>query len=517
MKNLTLYSTSGIIGLLITGLSIISCKVEEAHQKPNIIIILADDMGYGDVEVLNRDSRIPTPNLNRLATEGLIFTDAHSASYCVPSRYSLLTGRYMFRTRLGSGGNMSDFAGTLIEPGRITIAEMLKQEGYFTGLVGKWHQGIDWKLCDETDRDIIRVYPNYQDFDNIDFASPVIKGINDYGFDYSFAKANSAEMNPCTYLENDQVTAIPVFTSEEVRKKRGEWYGRDDNIIAEGFTMDGLVPTFSKKACEFIEMACTKHPDKPFFLYYALTSPHNPVVPNKEFIGTSKAGAYGDFVVELDYHTGKILDKLAELGIDENTMIIFSSDNGPVDRTTGYTERWVRGDRNIYGHSSNGLFRGWKGSLLEGGHRVPFFVRWPEKINSGDVCSTTIIFNDILPTLAEMFNVQLGDNTAEDGRSFYRAITGKERPQSFHEAIVHNKGLQRNSTSFSIRKGNYKLMVEGPQSNSELIDDSVPVSFMLFDLESDIKETNDISGNYPEIVKEMHELLEKYIIEGRSN
>ena len=196
-------------------------------RRPNILIILADDMGYGDVAFLNRDSRIPTPNLDRLAKESLSFSDAHCAgSYCVPSRYGLLTGRYMWRTRLGSGGNLANFAGTLIEPGRKTLADLLRAEGYFTGLVGKWHQGIDWKLRDESAREIIRVDPNYQDFANIDFASPVLKGPNDYGFDYSFATAGSAEMNPSTFIENNQATIIPTLSSQQAKEKYGQWFGR---------------------------------------------------------------------------------------------------------------------------------------------------------------------------------------------------------------------------------------------------------------------------------------------------
>jgi len=235
--------------------------------RPNILIIFTDDMGYGDVAILNRDSRIPTPNLDRLARESLIFTDAHSSgSYCVPSRYGLLTGRYMWRTRLGSGGNLANFAGTLIEPGRKTLADLLRGAGYFTGLVGKWHQGIDWKLRDESAREVIRVHPNYQDFRNIDFASPVLKGPKDYGFDYSFATAGSAEMNPSTFIENNRATVIPTLSSQEAKEKNSQWYGRDDNIIAEGYTMDRLVPTLSKKACEFVEMATRTRPKQPFFL-----------------------------------------------------------------------------------------------------------------------------------------------------------------------------------------------------------------------------------------------------------
>lgn len=482
--------------------------------RPNILIILTDDMGYGDVTVNNRDSRIPTPNLDRLAKESLVFTDAHAAgSYCVPSRYGLLTGRYMWRTRLGSGGNLANFGGTLIEPGRKTVADVLKRAGYQTGLVGKWHQGIDWKLHDESAREDIRVNRNYLDFQNIDFASPVLKGPQDFGFDYSFGTAGSAEMNPATFIKNNRAAIIPTLTSPEAKKKYGEWYGRDDNIIADGYTMDRLVPTLSKKACEFVEKATRTRPDQPFFLYYAMTTPHNPIVPNKEFAGTSRAGAYGDFVVELDHHVGKLLRKLADLGIEKNTIVIFTSDNGPVNRTKGYRQRWVRGDTAIYGHDSTGPFTGWKGGLLEGGHRVPFCVRWPEKIKAGGSCSTTIVFNDVLPTLAELLNLNLDNQTAEDGQSFFKALTGEARPASFHEAIVHNNS----KGTFAIREGAFKLTVNGPKTTEQVLDDDVPVSYVLYDLGKDMHETTDVSRSHPEKVKAMHALLKKYVREGRSN
>lgn len=502
-----------IYHILIFGLALARCTSLTAADRPNVVIILSDDMGYGDVTALNQDSRIPTPNLDRLAKESLSFTDAHSAgSYCVPSRYGLLTGRYMWRTRLGSGGNLANFGGTLIEPGRKTIANLLQDEGYFTGLVGKWHQGIDWKIHDESAREDIRTNTNYQDFKNIDFSSPVVKGLNDYGFDYSFATTGSAEMNPCTFIENNRAVVIPTLTSQQAEEKYGEWYGRDDNIIAEGYTMDLLIPTLSQKACDFVEMASRKKPNQPFFLYYAMTTPHNPIVPNKEFVGKSKAGAYGDFVVELDHHVGKILEKITEMGIEKNTIVIFTSDNGPVNRTKGYSQRWVRGDTAIYGHDSNGPLNGWKGGLLEGGHRVPFLVRWPDKIKAGESCATTITFNDVIPTLAEMLNTQLDKNTAEDGQSFFKALTGEARPRSFHEAIVHNNS----KGTFAIREGAFKLTIDGPKTTEEVVDAAFPASFSLYDLDKDLEENNDLSQDHPEKVKEMHALLKKYIREGRS-
>ncbi|MGB0579165.1 MAG: sulfatase family protein [Limisphaerales bacterium] len=497
--------------LLLAAAFSFSSGVHGAQTAPNIVIILADDMGYGDVGALNPESRIPTPNLDQLADDGLIFNDAHSAgSYCVPSRYGLLTGRYMWRTRVGSGGNLANLAGTLIEPGRKTIADVLRGAGYFTGLVGKWHQGIDWKLHDESERTNIRTNRNYQAFENIDFSAPVVKGPMDFGFDYSFGTAGSAEMNPAVFIENNRAIAIPTLSSEQVRRLIGEWYGRDDNIVATGYTMERLVPTLSDKACEFVEKAARKR--QPFFLYYALTTPHNPIVPNKEFVGLSQAGAYGDFVAELDHHIGRLMKKLAELEIDQNTLVLFTADNGPVNRTKGYWQKWVRGDTTVHGHDSNGPFVGWKAGLQEGGHRVPFFVRWPAKIKPGERCASTIVFTDILPTVAEMLSIKLGQDTAEDGQSFYRALTGESGPGSFHEAIVHN----HSKGGFAIRRGNFKLTVKGPKTNEQILDDNFPVSFALHNLLRDIEETTDISDRHPHRVKEMHALLKKYVREGRS-
>ncbi|MCA9017668.1 MAG: sulfatase-like hydrolase/transferase, partial [Planctomycetaceae bacterium] len=268
----------------------------------------------------------------------------------------------------------------------------------------------------------------------------------------------------------------------------------------------------SNKACEFVETAARTHPDQPFFLYYAMTTPHNPIVPNKPFIGKSSAGTYGDFVVELDHHVGRLLKKLNELGIAENTLVIFTSDNGPVDRTKGYRQRWVRGDTQIYGHDSNGPCTGWKGGLEEGGHRVPFLVRWPKTIKAGEQCSTTIVFNDVLPTLAEMFNVKLDDNAAGDGQSFFQALTGASRPVSFHKAIIHN----HHNGTFAIRQGPYKLTIRGPKTATEVLDDSVPVTYTLYDLDQDIEETTDIAAKHPEKVRQMHALLKQYVKKGRS-
>jgi len=269
-------------------------------------------------------------------------------------------------------------------------------------------------------------------------------------------------MNPGTFIKNNRVTKIPTLSTKEAKKKYGEWFGRDDNIIAEGYTMDRLVPTLSSQACEFVERATRTRPEKPFFLYYAMTTPHNPIVPDREFVGTSRAGAYGDFVVELDHHVGKLLQIIDELGIQNNTIVIFTS--------------------------------------------------WPDQIKPGRRCPTTILFNDVLPTLTELLNIKLDNQTAEDGQSFLKALTGEKKTESFHEAIVHN----HSNGTFAIRKGPFKLIINGPKTTSEILDDDATVSFVLYDLNNNIEETIDVSEDYPKMVQEMHALLKKYIQDNRS-
>lgn len=511
MNYINFKSSSGIIIALTAASSIIdSCKYERKESKnPNIIIILADDLGHGDVEALNPESRIPTPNLNKLAREGLIFTDAHTPSgVCSPTRYGLLTGRYCWRTRLTSGV-LWDYAGTLIEPDRKTIAGILQENGYYTGMVGKWHLGIDWKLFDETAADMITKETRYSDYSNIDFHSPVKRGINEYGFHYSFAIAGSANMTPFTYLENNKVTGLPEYTTEEVRQETGEWYGSEGHV-AKGFRLEDNLPNCSAKAIEFIENAIRQYPEKPFFLYYPLVSPHTPVVPNEAFIGKSKAGAYGDFIVETDFYIGELMTKLKELGIDKNTMIIFTSDNGP--ENDRFRNMKTKGDMNTHGQKSQAPYRGWKRERWEGGHRVPFFLYWPGLISTGDKCSTTICLTDVMPTIAELTGTILPENSAEDGKSFYKAIIGKDRPESFHEAIVHHEG----NGSFAIRMGRFKLIIDGPRTPSLLLDEQVKKSFMLFDVTNDIREESEISSFHPDVVQQMFEILKKYVREGRS-
>jgi len=500
----------GFAGISIGGISYIPfCKGQANNRfsKPNIVLILADDMGYGDIQAYNTKSKIPTPNLNKLAHEGVRFTDAHTpSSVCTPTRYGLLTGRYCWRSRLKSGV-LWDYAGTLIEKDRLTVAQMLKDEGYRSGIVGKWHLGIDRSLKNESEKHQMKTHQEYRHFENINFYQPFERNINYYGFDYSFAVAGSSNMNPLTFIENDHVTKIPTIPTPTSGPEKG-LYGRGGHM-AKGFKFESLLPTFTDKACKFVEQSIEQHPDNPFFLYFALTSPHTPIVPNKEFVGKSDAGAYGDFVSETDFCVGKLMKKLKLLGVDNNTLVIFASDNGPENDNVRCNE--TRGDKSKHGHVSQTPFRGWKRELEEGGHRVPFICRWHDRVKAGSTCETTICLTDFMPTVADIIGTKLPENAAEDGISFLPAILGKEEPGSYHNGIIHHhiRGL------FAIRKGNYKLIVLGPDTPEKLLKKE-PDMFFLYDVKNDVKEQNNLADKKPEIVRQLYELLKQHVQQSRS-
>lgn len=468
-------------------------------ELPNIVFILADDMGYGDVSSLNSKSKIQTPSIDRLVAEGVTFTDAHTNSgVCTPTRYGIITGRYCWRSRLKSKV-LWNYAGCLIEKDRLTLPQMLKRSSYRTAMVGKWHLGIDWHLKDESKNELRRA-ARYDDYDNIDFESKVDYGINDYGFEYSFSIAGSANMTPFTFLENGKITSVPTLKTPE------GWIGSSGHM-APGLKIENLLPTFTQKSCEFLESASK---DKtPFFLYLALNSPHTPVCPNQEFIGKSGAGAYGDFVVETDYRIGQVMNKLRQLGIEDNTLVIFTSDNGPeIDRTR---EKKTKGDKSKHGHVSQSPYRGWKRMLYEGGHHVPFICRWPKTIDGGRKCKTTICVTDVMTTFAELTEQKLAHDDAPDSKSFLPAMLGVKMPESFHEAIVHHQA----SGEFALRKGDYKLIVRGPKTPKEFLG-KIPEKYELYNLKNDIAEEHDICEVQPELIKEMYQILRKYISSDRS-
>ncbi|MDP6042367.1 MAG: arylsulfatase, partial [Candidatus Latescibacteria bacterium] len=351
------------------------------ENKPNIIYILADDMGYGDMGCNNPDCKIPTPNLNRLAEEGMRFTDAHAgSSICTPSRYAVLTGRYAWRSRL-KRGIVWEWDGPLIEPDRPTVASVLRDQGYRTACFGKWHLGWDWATLDGThpndtlpfgdsDAEGRRVFG----LEKIDFSQPVKGGPVDRGFD-SYFGVDVPNFPPYAWFEDDHLVNLPT------EEKPKDMYGRHGKACAE-WDLEKMIPEFTRRAVEFVTDQAEK--SEPYFLYFPLTSPHSPIVPNAEFQGRSGIGSYGDFVCEVDWIVGQLMDALDRTGTRDNTLLIFTSDNGPENRTPDDEGVFERARQ--HGHYSMGSLRGLKRDVWEGGHRVPFVASWPAVIPQGSCC-----------------------------------------------------------------------------------------------------------------------------------
>lgn len=475
--------------LTFTGCSASLIKVSKKN-RPNIVYILADDLGYGDVSCLNTDSKIQTPNIDSIAKGGMIFTDAHSGSaVCTPTRYGILTGRYCWRSRLKSGVLMG-YSPHLIEQGRTTVASMLKNLGYHTGCIGKWHLGWNWAKKSDKPEDV-------------DYSKPITFGPNSNGFDYSFCIPASLDMAPYVYVENNRVTAPPDRVTDAVGGKK---YSRKGPIGADCELID-VLPKLTEKSVGYIDRR--GEDDKPFFLYFPLTAPHTPILPTKEFHGKSKTNEYGDFVLQVDWTVGQVLKALKRNGLEDNTLVIFTSDNG-CSPQADFTE--LEG----FGHDPSYVFRGHKADIFEGGHRIPFIVQWPERVNAGSVCDDVVCLTDLMATAAEITGYDLPDNAAEDSVSILPDLLGTASGP-VREATVHHSI----NGSFSIRQGKWKLELcpgsggwSQPKPKSEEAK-KLP-SVQLYDLSSDIGETKNLQAEHPEIVKRLTKLLEDHVDRGRS-
>ncbi|TVS14235.1 MAG: arylsulfatase [Planctomycetaceae bacterium] len=357
----------------IAAVLVLSVWAHGTERKPNIVIIYTDDQGYGDFSAQNPDSKIPTPNLDRLAAEGIRFTDAHSSSgICTPSRYALLTGRYHWRQGYGIVGSHGQ---PWFDKGRFTLADMLKENGYRTACIGKWHLGWDWNAIRNPGKK--QLAP-----DGHDWSKSLPGGPLERGFEYYFGD-DVPNFPPYTWIENDRIlieptvpfTPIPVPQPGDEGGERMSGHDSRDGAMVEGWRLDAVPPRIAERAADWI--AEQKDSDRPFFLYWAWTGPHTPVVPLPEFQGKTNAGPYGDFMHQLDFHLGQVLDTLEEHGFKDNTLVIFTSDNGPEDIAYARLQN--------HGHFSSGPLRGVKRDIWEGGHRVPFVVRWPRAIKGGQV------------------------------------------------------------------------------------------------------------------------------------
>lgn len=458
--------------------------------KPNIIYILADDMGYGDVSCLNEDSKIKTDNLDRMAAEGMHFKDAHSTSaVCTPSRYSILTGRYNWRSRLKHGVTWG-YSNRLIEEDRMTVASFLKDRGYATACVGKWHLGWNWTKSGDGEEDV-------------DFSQPITNGPTSVGFDHYFGIAASLDMPPYVYIQDDKPTAVP---DREVDASKGKAFWRA-GPIAPDFKHEEVLPRLTDEALKFIGTQAKSQ--TPFFLYFPLPAPHTPILPTPEFQGKSGTNAYGDFCLHVDDVVGRIMNALEEHGVADDTILLFTSDNG-CSPMADFEE--LKG----FGHKPSYVFRGHKADIYEGGHRIPLLIRWPRQIAANSKSDETVCLVDLMATCAEILGEELPDNAAEDSVSNLSVWRGNGLDRSVREATIHHSI----DGSFSIRQGRWKLeMCPGsggwshPRPGKEC--EGLP-PIQLYDLNDDIGERKNVYDEHPEVVEQLKKLLTDYVRNGRS-
>ncbi|MGY6647720.1 sulfatase family protein [Wenyingzhuangia sp. IMCC45574] len=481
-------------------LLILSNTTAVKSQNPNIVIVFADDLGYGDVSCLNKGSKIQTPFIDKVAKNGITFTDAHTASaVCTPSRYGILTGRYAWRTRL-KRSVLWGYSKPLIESNRLTIASMLKQKGYQTACIGKWHLGLDWALKDGETPIKGKKEETYGGY-KIDFTKPVANGPTSLGFDYFFGHAASLDMPPYVFIENDRLTNIST-----VKRGRKQGFGRT-GMADEDTKVEDYVIKIAKKTEEVITDFSKKK--EPFFLYLPLPSPHTPLAVADGFKKSTKIGAYGDYVVETDWVVGEVVKALEKNGITENTLLIVTSDNGPE------TSMILR--KKEYNHYSAGKLRGCKRDNWEGGHRVPFFAQWPSKIKPQSSSEQVLCLTDLMKTFATIISQKIPDTAAEDSYDMWAAFTGESKTASIREATIHHSS----SGKFAIRKGDWVLLLHAGSGGNDkkyrpVVSELMKEPVSLYNLRTDLAQTNNVYKQHPEIVKELKKLVIKYVKDGRS-
>ncbi|MCK4999616.1 MAG: arylsulfatase [Anaerohalosphaera sp.] len=496
----TFLKVAGLGAVTLTAGSLLGMG-RESKERPNIIFIMADDLGYGDVSCLNLDSKIPTPNIDRLAKLGITFTDAHSnAALCSPTRYGVLTGRYSWRRRR-TGGALWSFDLPLIEKDRATVPKYLKDHGYHTACIGKWHLGMNWR---DKDGNILEDTGAEKGW-NIDFTRPLENGPRSVGFDYFFGM-DAPNYPPYCYIENDRTIGIPMTA------KPTSMHGVP-GVMMEDWDLLKVLPELERRAMKYIDGRAKS--GKPFFLYLPLTAPHTPIAPTKEHVGTSGAGPYGDFVHQLDAVVGNILDTVDSNGLAENTLVIFTSDNGS-PRLDGTDMGGVEDSILRYGHNPSYVFRGRKADVWEGGHHVPFFARWAGSIPPGIKSDEVICLTDLFATAAAVVGDDLDENAGVDSYNILPVMTGEPYTKPLREATVH----LASDGSFSIRQGKWKLELCPGSGGSSLhpeaaMQKGLPM-IQLYDLDEDIGETENLHDKYPEVVHRLTGLLEKYVVNGRS-
>ncbi len=484
-------------------------------MKPNIVLILADDLGYGDVGCYNSRSKAPTPSIDRLAREGMRFTDAHSpATVCTPTRYGLMTGQMPFR--VPRGGTVFTGAGgpSLIAPDRLTLPEMLRTQGYATAAVGKWHVG--WTFRDKAGEPIHA--GGLDAVRRIDFSRRVEGGPVDHGFDRFFGTACCPTTDWLyAFIDGARILAPPAGPLDK-SKLPAHPYANDcrPGLIAPDFPMEEVDMVFLGQSREFLEEHVRTTPDRPFFLYHASQAVHLPSFAGREFQGKTQAGPHGDFIFELDHIVGKLMEGLERLGLARNTLVIFTSDNGP--ETTSVIH--MRAD---YRHDGARPWRGVKRDDWEGGHRVPFIVRWPARVKAGTTSDQLICLTDVMATVAAIVGAELPRDAAEDSFNMVPVLDGTAaapiRPYVLTQAFGGGRTL-------SIRRGNWKYLdhrgsggnnYESAALKPFALPEAAPEApGQLYDLARDPGETMNLYFRHPEIAAELKALLERSKSSGRS-
>ena len=468
-----------------------------AEQGPNVIILYADDMGVADVSYGDKGAKIQTPNIDKLAAGGMKFTDGHSSSgICTPSRFALLTGQHHWRRFHGIVGA---YGGSVFKEGEFTIAKMFKEQGYRTACFGKWHLG--WNF------DAIRKPGIGKDAranaESYDWTKRFPGGPLDRGFDYYFGDG-TINFPPYCWIEGDRFLTTPTKPVMKSKPLAGGGSFRP-GPMAESWNPYDVLPTITEKTVDWI----LRQPnDQPFFAYLAFNSPHYPIVPNKEFHGRSKAGYYGDFVIETDAMVGKVLAALDKRGLADNTMVIFSADNGAETHAFQRLEE--------FGQWSSGKFRGVKRDIYEGGHRVPFIVRWPGKVQAGSVCDEVVSQVDFAATFAELTGYTLGNDEAIDSYNLMPVLKGEDYRRPLRTATVQNTSAGK----FALRQGDW-VLIDAPSGAAKKESSDYLQHFglkaykasnpgLLFNLKEDPRQSKNLYAKYPERVESMRGLLNSY-------
>ena len=458
----------GLFGLLFFYNCNMKTSVDEVTEQPNIILIYADDLGYGDVSCYNPQSKIQTPNIDELAAEGMLFVDAHSgASFCTPSRYSILTGNYCWRSH-STAELQGGFDEPIIKKGEMTIGNLFQNNGYKTAAIGKWHVGMKWTLINENEGNEEK---------NIDYGSKLKLSPVDQGFNYYFGTSGcTSDDSPFAFIENRQVLGLPLTPAYDLNVV-GDGDYLKDVMVARYWAHEKADTIFTRKAIEFMEKQVK---DKtPFFVYLPLSLPHIPWLPADFVKGTTDAGPRGDLVALTDYCVGRIVATIKRLGLENNTIVVFTSDNGP--------------RQGVNGHNSAGDLRGYKGSIYEGGHRVPFIIKWPGKIAPNSKSDELIGQVDLYATFSSIIGHSLSDKEAPDSYSITPVLLGKENKKPIRDVFIHQY--------YAVRKGDWKLIFD--LENIDSVSAHTVTAEELYNLNNDLSESENLIDEYPDIVEEL--------------